>query len=84
MLEVFLVLVQLKMEEQQESLTLLAILELSGEEVVVKIMEEVDGLVEVAMGEQGDIMEVMVGLDYLVLVVLDKAPVSYLQYRESQ
>ena len=84
MLEVFLVLVQLKMEEQQESLTLMAILELSGEEVVVKIMEEVDGLVEVAMGEQGDIMEVMVGLDYLVLVVLDKAPVSYLQYRESQ
>ena len=77
-----LVLVKAMMEDQQLSLILMVEVSKPEGEVVVKIMEDVDGLVEVVMGELEDAMEVMVELDYLVLVALDKALVSYLQYRE--
>ena len=79
-----LVLVKAMMEDQQLSLILMVEVSKPEGEVVVKIMEDVDGLLEVVMVELEDAMEVMVELDYLVLVALDKAPVSYLQYRESQ
>ena len=79
-----LVLVKAMMEDQPLSPILMVEVSKPEGEVVVKIMEDVDGLVEVVMVELEDAMEVMVGLDYLVLVALDKAPVSYLQYRESQ
>ena len=77
-----LVLVKAMMEDQQLSLILMVEVSKPEGEVVVKIMEDVDGLVEVVMVELEDAMEVMVELDYLVLVALDKALVSYLQYRE--
>ena len=79
-----LVLVKAMMEDQPLSPILMVEVSKPEGEVVVKIMEDMDGLVEVVMVELEDAMEVMVELDYLVLVVLDKAPVSYLQYRESQ
>ena len=77
-----LVLVKAMMEDQQLSLILMVEVSKPEGEVVVKIMEDVDGLVEGVMVELEDTMEVMVELDYLVLVALDKALVSYLQYRE--
>ena len=77
-----LVLVKAMMEDQPLSPILMVEVSKPEGEVVVKIMEDVDGLVEVVMVELEDAMEVMVGLDYLVLVALDKALVSYLQYRE--
>ena len=79
-----LVLVKAMMEDQPLSPILMVEVSKPEGEVVVKIMEDVDGLVEVVMVELEDAMEVMVELDYLVLVALDKALVSYLQYRESQ
>ena len=77
-----LVLVKAMMEDQPLSPILMVEVSKPEGEVVVKIMEDVDGLVEVVMVELEDAMEVMVELDYLVLVALDKALVSYLQYRE--
>ena len=79
-----LVLVKAMMEDQPLSPILMVEVSKPEGEVVVKIMEDVDGLVEGVMVELEDTMEVMVELDYLVLVALDKALVSYLQYRESQ